>query len=93
MKIVILDGERIPDAAAMHAVFARDLDLPAWYGANLDALHDVLTETTEEIGVITVHSAQLARNLGRRWHPLLRLFAELKSSRPGFDYSIDPVFR
>ena len=90
MKTIVLDGGQITDAAAMHAVFARELALPEWYGANLDALNDVLTESTEEIRVITLHTAQLAKNLGRRWHPLLRLFMDLRAHRPGFDYCIDP---
>ncbi len=93
MKVVLLDGCRIEDAAAMHAAFARALDLPDWYGANLDALHDVLTETTEQIGVITVNTARLAKNLGRRWHPFLRLMKDLKQNRPGFDFCMDPLFR
>ena len=42
MKTIVLDGGQITDAAAMHAVFARELALPEWYGANLDALNDIL---------------------------------------------------
>lgn len=90
MKIVLLDGDRIEDRAALHAAFSDALDLPAWYGANLDALHDVLTERTDEIGVIIVNTVRLARNLGRTWYPFLCLMEDLKRERPGFYTCIEP---
>ena len=37
-------GNRIADRAALHAALAKELCLPEYYGANLDALHDCLTE-------------------------------------------------
>ena len=40
MRTVILDGAALPDRAALHRRLAQALDLPAWYGRNLDALRD-----------------------------------------------------
>lgn len=34
--------------ADLHAALARALDFPAWYGGNLDALHDLLTAITAD---------------------------------------------
>ena len=40
-----IDLSRCADRAALHALLREQLALPEWYGGNLDALHDVLTES------------------------------------------------
>ena len=44
MKIITIDCARIPDREAFHALLEEKLAFPGWYGRNLDALHDCLTE-------------------------------------------------
>ncbi len=90
MKVVLLDGNRIKNSDDLHAAFAEALDLPDYYGRNLDALYDVLTETTEEIGVILVNNEKLADALGARWTGLLRLLVDVRRLRRGFHVSLDP---
>lgn len=90
MKIVLLDGEKIRTAKEMHAVFAETLFLPDYFGSNLDALHDVLTDIREEIGVVAVNTPLLQENLGRRWRPFCRLMEDLTEERPGFHWCPDP---
>ena len=89
MKIVILDGERIPDAAAMHAVFARDLDLPAWYGANLDALHDVLTDPCEPTQIILYRKDRMLESLGEYGEQLLAVFRDAAAESPTLRFAED----
>ena len=36
--------ELLADKEVLHDTLARELALPDWYGRNLDALHDCLTE-------------------------------------------------
>lgn len=38
----ILDGARMDSRISAHEEIASALELPSWYGANLDALADVL---------------------------------------------------
>ena len=40
---LIIDGSKIMSEGDFHKVVAKELDLPSWYGKNLDALWDVLT--------------------------------------------------
>ena len=40
---LVIDGKAVTDMDALHDLFARELDLPEWYGRNLDALYDILT--------------------------------------------------
>ena len=44
MKRVELIASQLTDKDILHAVLQRELELPEWYGRNLDALHDCLTE-------------------------------------------------
>ena len=44
MKQIILDGNILADAAKVHDYLMKMLDFPKYYGKNLDALHDCLTD-------------------------------------------------
>ncbi|MBQ1684533.1 MAG: barstar family protein [Clostridia bacterium] len=90
MKIVLLDGERIKNNKEMHACFKKALDLPEWYGGNLDALHDVLSESSAPLGVIIANADKLAETLGWRWEMLLRLLVDVKRERKNFYVTLDP---
>lgn len=91
MKYVFLDGEKIASPAELHRAFAEALSFPDWYGNNLDALRDCLTETEEPVEVIAVNTALLRDNLGRKWKPFLRLMDDLRDEEPGFRFKMDPL--
>ena len=79
MQYVFLDGARILSNADLHAVFASELALEDYYGRNLDALHDVLTERTEPLGIVIVNEALLREHLGRRANGFFRLLRDLQA--------------
>lgn len=45
---VTIDFSAVTGKADFHAAFAEALSFPGWYGANLDALHDCLTDIGTE---------------------------------------------
>ena len=47
MKTIRLDITNIATVKALHIYLAYKLELPAYYGKNLDALHDMLGEVSE----------------------------------------------
>ena len=47
-----VDMTGITDRRELHACIARCLPLPEWYGCNLDALYDVLSEYDEDVSFI-----------------------------------------
>ncbi len=44
MKQITLDGNFLADAAKVHDYLKEMLEFPEYYGKNLDALHDCLTD-------------------------------------------------
>lgn len=44
MNEIILDCANLDSKAAFHAALKEALSLPEWYGGNLDAMHDCLTD-------------------------------------------------
>ena len=44
MKRITIDCAAIRTREDLHAALARALAFPGWYGGNLDALHDLLTD-------------------------------------------------
>ena len=52
MKTVLLRG-----GEPYHEILARELDFPPYYGRNLDALHDCLTDLSADTVIILAESA------------------------------------
>ena len=48
MKTYVIDGLTIENPEQLHDALQKALPLPDYYGRNLDALHDVLTEWRED---------------------------------------------
>ena len=51
MKTVTLDGAVLDSKEALHQTLAQTLAFPDWYGGNLDALFDCLTDLSEEVSI------------------------------------------
>ena len=43
----------------LHTQLAESLDFPCWYGRNLDALHDCLTDLTEDLTITLIEPFRL----------------------------------
>ena len=61
MKIFILDGSRFTSKQEAHEYIQRTLGFPSYYGKNLDALDDCLSELSRDVGVIMT-GADVARS-------------------------------
>ena len=89
MADILLDGQELSGLGEVHDCFARALDLPVYYGRNLDALFDCLTEPGERVTVRLLHREDLEDRLGRRGRALVRLLRR----RAGRPRKIDPFQR
>ena len=60
----VLDASKIADRQALHRALAEGLRFPEWYGGNLDALHDSLTEISEPAEIEICNTRALEAALG-----------------------------
>ena len=79
---VLLDGNAILDRETLHETLATGLCLPPWYGRNLDALYDCLTDVREETVVILRDRAALEEHLGGYGRRFLKLLEEVSRENP-----------
>lgn len=69
----VLDVSACKTAEDLHHSLAEGLRFPAWYGGNLDALHDCLTDLNEPTELIVRGEAALDALLGRRANAFRRV--------------------
>lgn len=82
MAEITLDGLELQTIDEVHDRFAQAMDLPAWYGRNLDALFDCLTDAHEPVTVRLLHREELRERLGRRGGALIRLLRRAARETP-----------
>lgn len=81
MKKITLDIRNIETVAALHIYLQYMLDLPDYYGRNLDALHDCLTEMSGDTGITVL--AQGARGETAAYLPrLLQVLGDAACENP-----------
>ncbi|MCI8400353.1 MAG: barstar family protein [Oscillibacter sp.] len=81
MREFTLDGGAVRDRRDLHAALAQGLDFPHWYGQNLDALRDCLTDLPETR--LTVANPQALEDaLGAYAGRFLRVLEDAVSENP-----------
>ena len=58
MEEKIIDCTKIHTKEDLHRIFQETLSFPAWYGSNLDALHDCLTEISGKVRLLDWENAE-----------------------------------
>lgn len=83
MNRVKLDGRKMDNRVQTHAYLQQMLRLPDYYGRNLDALADCLSETGPVHITLTYPQAML-NALGVYGHSLLAVFNDQAAQRADF---------
>ncbi|HSL93617.1 MAG TPA: barstar family protein [Bacillota bacterium] len=81
MKIII-DGSLLKGRDAYHTFIKESLQLPDYYGRNLDALYDLLSVTDEHIGITVRHLADMREDLGTYADQLLSTLQDAVDVNP-----------
>lgn len=79
---ILLDGKAMIDRVCAHDHLAERLALPVYYGRNLDALYDVLTEICEDTQIILRDPAAVAEQMGKYGEALLATLQEAAEENP-----------
>ena len=83
MRTILLDGKRIHSRDELHDALQRDLNLPEWYGRNLDALFDCLTtEIIDDVLILLKNSDAFSENLGSYWPSFRRVLSDAEEDNP-----------
>ena len=64
MKRITLDLSGISLRYELHLALKKAFGFPEYYGMNLDALHDCLTDITEETEIEILNADELSESLG-----------------------------
>lgn len=84
--MIVLDAANMTEKEAAHAYLKKALALPDYYGSNLDALYDCLTELEDtEIQFVNLDAA------GGYFAKVLSVFQEAQEENPRLqiDYDFD----
>lgn len=84
-----LKGSDLTDRQQLHQEIARQLQLPDYYGENLDALWDVLTEWSQPLQIIVEKSDVLTRQMGGYGEMVLQLFQEAEEQNNALSVEIE----
>ena len=79
---VTLNGRGIESREALHAALAEGLCFPEWYGGNLDAMFDCLTDIGEDTTIRVLEPEALEETLGAYGELWLRVLREAEEVNP-----------
>ena len=86
MHYKIRDASRVTDRPSLHAELRSVLELPDYYGRNLDALYDCLTDIFEPTTLLIVDSEQLNTALGDYSAKLLATLKDASEENTHFSF-------
>ena len=84
MKEITIHCDKIRSMAQIHDVLSRELNFPAWYGRNLDALHDCLTSIQGDVRITFLHFSALPFPAAG----LLRVLRDSETENPHLEISL-----
>lgn len=82
MKYAMIDGRAVTSMEEIHQTLAQQLSFPEWYGGNLDALHDCLSDLHEETSISLLHAETLLETLGPAYTRLCRVLSDAAEENP-----------
>lgn len=89
MKEIVIDGEKIHTKKELHEALAAQFGFPEWYGNNLDALHDCLTDIREDAVIRFVDFDDLEEHLPIYGRLTVRAVRHACRENPRLSYTVD----
>ena len=90
MKIIVLDGRRMTDRETAHLYLKKKLELPEYYGRNLDALYDCLCEMNN-VQIVVAYVAEMKDNLRRYADNIINVFEAAEEKNPKLSVIVEEL--
>lgn len=88
MREIRLDCRQIGTPKAFQIYLQFIMRFPAWYGRNLDALHDMLTEEAGPLHMILVTDDQMTQEMKTYLERVKQVLTDVSAERNGFTFDI-----
>lgn len=89
MTTIHLDGTQLTSPTNVHRMFAQAFQFPAWYGNNLDALYDLLTDVSDTT-LHLCHTTAVEAQLGSYGTRLLTTLRDAATENPSLTLILLP---
>ena len=87
MDEVFLDCNKMTSKSEAHKYIKKKLNLPDYYGNNLDGLWDILSTKSKMISIFLLHEEKLYENLGEYGKKLIDTFEEAAQSNGSIQFT------
>ncbi len=87
MKKITLTAANWKTPKDAHLALQEALGFPEFYGRNLDALHDCLTDLGD-VCIVIEECAKAAENMPEQWGKFLMVFLDSCNENPGLDIKL-----
>ena len=85
IETIFLDGHKMLNRRAVHDHLMEQLELPEYYGRNLDALYDLLTERDSPTRLVVQHKDTILSWLGEYGVALCQTLEDADRANPGLE--------
>jgi len=85
MQTYTIDLYDVFNADELHKAIRKALPLPEYYGNNLDALYDVMTEWTEQICIVFLNVEEAEVTMPKYMKALRRLCMDVQKECPNIE--------
>lgn len=86
--MILLNGKRMTSRKSTHLYLKRKLNLPSYYGNNLDALWDILSTSSDPMDIVLFNKDALNDNLGSYSSGLLSVFKDVSEDNKNVKFRI-----
>ncbi|MBO5178648.1 MAG: barstar family protein [Lachnospiraceae bacterium] len=86
--VVVIDGRKMTDKATLHTYLKEQCKFPEYYGNNLDALYDVLTDREEPLEIQLEYAQELKELLCGYGEAFIETLEDAAASCPNISFII-----
>lgn len=86
--LVVLDGRKMTDKMTLHNYLKEQCKFPEYYGNNLDALYDVLTDREEPLEIRLEYAEELKEILCGYGEAFIETLEDAAASNGNFSFKI-----